>query len=49
MPKIISECFELMKLCDINCRSPFFETHRRDIFRPTMITSKTLHKPYSSV
>ena len=28
MPKIISECCELVKLCDINCSGPvFFETH----------------------
>jgi len=24
MPKIISECYELVKLCDINCSGPFF-------------------------
>ena len=28
MPKIISECRELVKLCGINCSGPvFFETH----------------------
>ena len=32
VPKIISECFELMKLCDVNCRSPFFwDTPQRHI------------------
>jgi len=28
VPKIISECRELVKLCGINCSGPvFFETH----------------------
>jgi len=26
MPKILSECCELVQLCDINCSGPVFET-----------------------
>jgi len=27
VPKIISECCEMLKLCDINCSGPVFSTH----------------------
>ena len=35
MPKIISECCELVKLCHIICSGPFFETHCRIVGLPS--------------
>jgi len=35
VPKIISECCELVKLCHIICSGPFFETHCRIVGLPS--------------
>ena len=39
MPKVISECCELVKLCDINCSGPVILRHTAVVVVVVVVTS----------